>query len=134
MSKGEDRIARILKANRIEFEREKSFDDLRGGRFRYDFYCPNFHGEEIIIEFNGRQHYQQVLRFQPTRADFLKTQEHDRRKMSYALANRIKIYCIPYWEEQNLNSLEDLCNKKYLVCSRWHNDEIWRKYARREKV
>ena len=53
MSKGENKIIDLLNASRIRFEREKTFSDLRHGKFRYDFYIKNAHGGDCIIEFNG---------------------------------------------------------------------------------
>ena len=47
MSKGEDKIIRLLRAANIKFEREKTFSDLRGGKFRYDFYLPFYN---ILID------------------------------------------------------------------------------------
>ena len=79
MSKGEDKIIRLLRASNIKFEREKTFADLRGGKFRYDFYLPLYN---ILIEVDGEQHFKQVNVFQKTRSDFLKQQENDRRKKS----------------------------------------------------
>ena len=46
----EEKIIKILKKEKIDFEREKTFKDLRGGRFRYDFYLPK---EKIICEMDG---------------------------------------------------------------------------------
>ena len=130
MSSGEEMIARLLTQAKIKFVQEKTFKDLRGGKFRYDFYCPNLNGKEVIFEFNGRQHYEQVTKFQPTLKDFHKTQEHDRRKISYALANNILIYCIPFWEEEHIKTIADLCNIKFLAISRWHNDLVWGAYKK----
>ena len=91
MSKGEDKIVDLLNQSGIKFQREKSFSDLKHGLFRYDFYIPNLDGCPVIIEFNGEQHYHFVSKFFRTRRDWQKAQEHDRRKISYALANKIKI-------------------------------------------
>ena len=60
MSKGEDKIIRLLRASNIKFEREKTFADLRGGKFRYDFYLPLYN---ILIEVDGEQHFKQVKVF-----------------------------------------------------------------------
>lgn len=49
-------------------------------------------------------------------------QEHDRRKISYALANKIKIYIIPFWEIDKITSADQLFQEKYLARSRWKND------------
>lgn len=38
MSNLELQILQILKKEHLKFEREKTFQDLRGGRYRYDFY------------------------------------------------------------------------------------------------
>lgn len=128
MSKYEEHIIRILKENKIRFIREKSFNDLRNGAFRFDFYIPNLNGASIIIECDGEQHFQQVKVFHKTRADFQKQQGYDRRKNSYCLANSIPLYRIPYWEIHKIKTLKDLLNNDFLVRSKWHNDEIWKKH------
>ena len=53
MSKGENKIIDILNHARVKFVREKTFSDLRHGKFRYDFYFQDAHGGDCIIEFNG---------------------------------------------------------------------------------
>ena len=53
MSLGENKITDLLNQSRIYFDREKTFSDLKHGKFRYDFYIPNLHGAECIIEYNG---------------------------------------------------------------------------------
>lgn len=121
MSKGEDKIIRLLRAANIKFEREKTFSDLRGGKFRYDFYLPSYN---ILIEVDGEQHFRQVKVFQKTRSDFLKQQENDRRKNSYALANKIILIRIPYWELDNIKNFQDLLQNKFLVKTKWHNDYL----------
>ena len=123
MSKGEDKIVDLLNQARIKFVREKSFSDLKHGLFRYDFYLPDVNGGPAIIEFNGEQHYHFVGKFYKTPRDLRKTQEHDRRKISYALANGIKIYVIPFWEINNITAARQLFDEKYLARTRWKNDE-----------
>lgn len=122
MSKPEEKINSILKNNNINFIREKAFYDLRKGSFRYDFYIPNFNGAEICIEYDGEQHFKQVKHFQPTRRDFLKTQEHDRQKNSYCLANNIKLYRIPYWKIEEIFNIDDILKNEFLVTTKWWND------------
>ena len=53
MSKGEDRIVDLLNKEGIKYQREKTFQDLKHGLFRYDFFIPNLDGGRVIIEFNG---------------------------------------------------------------------------------
>lgn len=123
MSKGEEKIQQILTQEKIFFEREKNFKDLKHGLFRFDFYIPNLDGAPAIIEFNGSQHYHYTSRFFKTRQQWHKALEHDRRKISYCLANGITIYIIPFWELNNINNVKDLFNKKFIATSRWKNDE-----------
>ena len=122
-SKGEVKIASILTKEKVKFVREKQFKDLRSGLYRYDFYLPV---QNILIEFNGAQHYAFTPYFHKNRSDFLKAQERDRRKISYALARHIPLYCIPYWDLETLHSFKDLLRAPYLVTSKFHNDEAWR--------
>lgn len=123
MSKGEDKIVDILNASGIKFIREKSFSDLKHGLFRYDFYIPDLDGGPAIIEFNGEQHYHYVKKFYKIRSDWTKAKAHDRRKISYALANNIKIYIIPFWEIDKITTANQLFQNKYRALTRWKNDE-----------
>lgn len=122
-SKGEQLIINLLKENKIHFEREKVFKDCYNGLYRYDFYLPDFN---ILLEYNGEQHYSYTKKFFQKKSDFLKAQERDRRKISYALAHNMKIYCIPFWEEKNIKSFEDLFNNKFLAKTKFHNDDAYR--------
>lgn len=120
MSKYEEQIIIILKQSRITFLREKTFSDLKQGLFRFDFYIPNLQGAPAIIEVDGEQHFKPIY----GRQSLLKGQEHDRRKNSYCLANNIPLYRIPYWEIKNLKTSADIFIDKFLVKTRWHNDQL----------
>lgn len=130
MSKYEQILEQILVKNKVIFVREKTFVDLKRGSYRFDFFLPQ---SNIVIEVNGEQHYKQVKCFQKTRKDFLAAQERDRRKISWCLANKIKIYCIPYWEIKNIKSLEQVFQDKFLAKTKWKNDEDWKKYVLNKK-
>ena len=123
MSKGEDKIVDLLNHKKIKYQREKTFSDLKHGLFRYDFFLPYYDGGPAIIEFNGEQHYHYVSRFYKNPREWRKMQEHDRRKISYALANDIKIFIIPFWEIDNIHSAYELFQEKFLAKTRWKNDE-----------
>lgn len=127
-SKGEQVIINLLRKEGLQFEREKEFSDLRGGRYRYDFYLPAL---GVLIEFDGQQHFQRVAYFQKTQQDFLKTKGHDRQKNSYALSHGLSLYRIPYWELDNLKSCRDLFRFEFHVATIWHNDDLWRKHENR---
>lgn len=128
MTKGELRIAQLLNEAKIKYENEKSFSDLKHGLFRFDFYLPDVHGGPAIIEYQGEQHYFSNPKFFKTRQQFIHQQNNDRRKLSYCLANDIAAYCIPFWELDNIQTAEDLFQKKFLATSKWKNDDDWRKF------
>ena len=115
----EEKVIKILHGARVKFEREKTFKDLKNGRYRYDFYIPS---SNIIIEVDGQQHYFEIR----GRAALKKQQEHDRQKNAYALARGLKLYRIPYWDfdDNKIQTTFDLFNSKYLVTSKWHNDRL----------
>lgn len=81
----------------------------------------------MLIEIDGIFHFKPIH----GRAVFLKQQEHDREKNSYALANRIPLYRIPYWEMKNIKTFNDLTAEKFLVNNKWHNDELLRNFNQR---
>lgn len=125
MSKGEDRIQAILDKAHVKYEREFRIRDLRNNLYRFDFYIPY---EKIAIEYEGEQHYHYVSKFFKDRSAFLNAQERSRIKMAYCLAHGIKLYCIPFWEYNNINSLRDIFQDKFLVQSKFHDDMAWSQY------
>lgn len=123
-SRGEQLIADILTKAKISFETEKSFTDEKKVQFyRFDFYVPSINS---CIEFQGKQHMEYSSFFYKNRSEFLKAQERDRTKISYCLAHDIKLYCIPYWELDNLKNFEDLIKPEFLAKSKFHNDDAFR--------
>lgn len=121
MSSYEERILAILKKHHIAFWREKRFSDLKKGKYRFDFYLPDYN---CCIEVHGEQHWHQVKHFHKTRLGFLAQKERDRRKISYCLSHNIKLYIIPYWEVKHLQRPADIFNDKFLVRTKWHCDMI----------
>ena len=125
MSKAEDNIERIFRQNNINCIREKTFQDLHGGRFRFDFYLPE---KNILVEYDSEIHFKEVPKFHHKYNDFSHAQQNDRMKNSYALSHSIPLYRIPYWELQNIKDINDIFQQKFLVQSKWHNDIIYREY------
>lgn len=65
MSGYEEHIVKILLKEKIDFLREKTFRDLKGGLLRFDFYIKE---KNIIIEIDGEYHFKPIR----GRAAFLK--------------------------------------------------------------
>lgn len=105
-SKGEDIINKILKSLGIKYEYQKAFDGLRDTQpLSYDFYIPS---QNILIEYQGLQHYQPVGYF-GGKSRFKVQQKHDKMKSEYAKINHYKLITIPYTED-TLTKI-----KKYLL-------------------
>ena len=119
----EEKIITILKKEKINFQREKTYPDLKFGYYRFDFFLPQYN---LLIEVDGAQHYKFSKIFHKKRQDFLKAQERDRRKNSYALSHNIPLYRIPCFEIENINTFQDILQDKFLVKDKWHCDNVAR--------
>ena len=133
MSKGENKIVDLLNRAGVRYEREKTFHDLKGGKFRFDFYVKNVLGADCIIEFNGEQHYQYVGKFYKNQVEWRQAQGRDMRKISYCLANNIPLYIIPYWEIDNINNIMDLFQLKFRARDRYKNYTDYETYKARSR-
>lgn len=101
MSKGENRILKILSRNNITFDKEKSFDGcinpVTNAKLKFDFYLPDYN---ICIEYDGEQHFKEV----PFCPDTLEErQERDRIKDIFCKNNNIKLIRIPYTDFKQIN-------------------------------
>ena len=125
-SKLEDSIIYLLKQANISAYREFEVHDLRNGKMRFDFMLPE---KNIFIEVNGTQHYEFKNFFFKTKSDFLKAQERDRIKISYALSHNIDMYIYPYFDMPQ--TTDDLFLEKYHAHSKYKNYIVWKLYQMR---
>ena len=101
---GERKITQYLLSNNILFVAQKEFNDLKGinnGKLSYDFYLQNYN---ILIEFQGEQHYKPINHFGGENKLKIQ-QEHDRRKRQYAKDHGIKLLEIAYWDFDNIEEI-----------------------------
>ena len=95
-SKGEILITKILDMFNIKYEYQKTFDDLRDiNLLSYDFYIPD---QNILIEYQGRQHYEPVDIF-GGKKQFSIQQKHDQMKSDYAKKHGYNLIAVPYTED-----------------------------------
>jgi len=100
-SKGEKRVEKWLIENKIQFDNQKKFEDLKDKNLlSYDFYLPE---NNLLIEYNGEQHYKNV--FDKSTHDFHIQLHHDWLKRKYAKKNGITLLVIPYWEFDNIERI-----------------------------
>lgn len=113
---GEQLIAKYLNKKEITFIPQYYFDDLKGdkGHLRYDFYLP-YHN--ILIEYNGMQHYKPIDFFGGVKT-FNKQVKRDKIKKEYAKSKGIVLLDIPFYIS-NIDLIEDKLdfelNKYYSV-------------------
>lgn len=127
MSKGEEKVAKLLKKRHLFFKREVSFPDLnslKGNQLRFDFAVYKQGKLVCLIEYDGEQHFHRVPFFQKTIMEFKQTQEWDRRKNSYCLRKNIPLIRIPYWDYDSLTLEKILTNPNYRVKDKFHNDRL----------
>lgn len=105
ISDGEKKVELYLTNHAITFEPHKRFAELRGltNPLSYDFYIPS---KNLLIEYQGEQHYKPVEVFGGEKA-FITQQEHDKQKKEYAEKNNYNLLCIPYWDKDNIDELLD---------------------------
>lgn len=104
--KGELMIDNILKSLNINYEAQKTFDDLKDKSYlSYDFFILD---QNILIEYQGKQHYEPINYF-GGEATFKRQQKHDQMKLDYAKEQGYNLITVPYTED-TLSKI-----KKYLI-------------------
>lgn len=104
ISHGERLIKAFLINYFINFEIQKTYDDLFGVKNRhlsYDFYLPQYN---LLIEFQGEQHEHPVEYF-GGEEQFKVQQEHDNRKRDYAKLHNINLLEIWYYDINNIEKI-----------------------------
>lgn len=112
-SKGEQAIERWLIDNNIEYVKEKWFDDCRGLKrpLPFDFWIEDLN---ILIEFQGRQHYELVKFSQRDISEnemierYEATKLNDKIKRQYCLDKGIQLIDIPYWDLKHVDNILDV--------------------------
>lgn len=95
-SKGEDKVKSILINLDISFIQQYTFNDLTDKRkLKCDFSLPN---HNVVIEYNGRQHYEPVNRFGGIKG-LMETQRRDQLKREYLKSNNIHLLEIHYQDK-----------------------------------
>ena len=106
---GEKNIEILLQENNISYIKEYKFQDL--GQYRYDFYLPDLNR---LIEFDGKQHYQECGGSWDKDDSLQQRQDRDKIKNKYAISNNIDLVRIPYWKRDSI-TLDMLLGNEYQI-------------------
>lgn len=103
ISKGEEKIAKLLLNNNIPFERQKTFSSCinpkTNRKLKFDFYVNN----QYLIEYDGEQHFKEIPIFE----ELADVQYRDCLKTEWCYKNNIPLIRIPYTKLNTLK-LEDI--------------------------
>lgn len=99
VSKGEYRITNWLISQSLDFEKEKSFEWQVNKKRKYDFYIPS---HNLIIEYNGEQHYRDVPIWHKTAKE---QQQIDKEKQQEAEQHGLKYLIIPYTQFKKIETI-----------------------------
>lgn len=104
-SKGEMLIGQILQELNIEYIPQKTFHTCRfpdsNALARFDFYIPSLN---ILIEYNGIQHYEYKQSGWNTKENFQSTIKRDSFKWYWCEDNNIKLIIIPYTDINKIDT------------------------------
>lgn len=112
VSRGEEKIAKILSENNIDFLTEYTFSDLvsrTGTPYRFDFAI--LFPQLYLIEYDGIQHFKnRDDNGWNTAENLLAVQERDKEKNKYCINNNIPLIRIPYYHYNKLSLVDLLVN------------------------
>lgn len=99
-SKGESKIRQYLDTNDIKYEEQKKFDDCKSKRhLPFDFYLNDYN---LLIEFNGRQHYDNIEYFKNSLVD---VQTRDKIKLKFTKKYHFNYLIIKYDKIDNISKI-----------------------------
>ena len=103
-STGEIMIENYLTINKIEFEKQKRFNECRNIRtLPFDFYLPQYN---VLIEFDGEQHFKPVEHLGGEK-HYINTVRNDNIKNEFCKDKNIQLLRIPYYNINDINNIMD---------------------------
>lgn len=103
-SRGEKAISKYLTTKNIRHVPQMYFSQWNIGIHYFDFYIPEYN---LVLEFNGRQHYEFVNFFHKDENDYYHRLKKDREKKEAALSNGLNYASINYKLLPQINRILD---------------------------
>lgn len=113
--KGENAISDFLINNNWDYKVQYSFNDCKSPKnykLRFDFALFKNDKLYVLIEYNGKQHYQINNYFHKSQKQFEYRKKCDKIKETYCLSNNIPLIKINYWDKDNIEEVLNLRLKK----------------------
>lgn len=115
--KGEQKIQELLDAAKVKWTGQKTFENCKGtggGFIKFDLFLPDYN---ILIEFDGAQHFKPVEIFQGIQG-FQKRIHHDTLRSNYCEENGITLIRIAFDEDLEVvlaERLERALEEKFVM-------------------
>lgn len=113
--KGEEAIVKVLSKMNISYSRQKGYDTCRYSprhKLKFDFWVDCGNSVEILIEFNGIQHYEPV-KFFGGAPSFENQQARDKVKSDWCVSNDVPLLVIPYTDIDRIPELVEAFVNEY---------------------
>jgi hypothetical protein len=101
---GEKRVRLYLEKHNILYIKQYAIK-YKGNNYRADFFVPS---KNIIIEYNGAQHYKSVKQFGGAKK-FHQQKQRDNNVRDYCKENNVKLLEISYLQYPIIEQLLDIC-------------------------
>jgi len=102
-SKGEKAVRDYLDEQQIVYQAQWIEHSCKTTRVMpFDFYIPS---KKLVIEYQGRQHFEFVSHFHKTKADFVQSKKRDELKRAWCIANKIRLLEISYLDYKKIPSI-----------------------------
>jgi hypothetical protein len=114
---GEKIIENLLKENNIVYQKEYSFSNLVSENnipLRFDFAIFNNNKIQMLIEYDGEQHYLDKANNFWKNDNLSQRKNRDELKNIYCKTHNIKLVRIPYWEKNNI-TINMLLGDQYAI-------------------
>ena len=112
ISSGEYQVRETLRNMKVDFIHDATHDELTkccGKSLRFDFLIQKEGFNNIVIEFNGKQHYEPVnfggISQEEADNQFKKQKKHDRLKRKFCEENNYKLLEIHYKDYGRINEI-----------------------------
>jgi hypothetical protein len=100
---GEQIIIKFLEEHNIKYIQQKTFKDCKYKiLLPFDFYIKS---HNLLIEYNGKQHYEYIHYFHKNEKGFLEQKKRDKIKRDFSKTKNIKLLDISYKDKKNIEKI-----------------------------